>query len=579
MREFFHLRSRADLLVMLTILIMAVFVFRLFYLQVVRHSYYVELANSEQFKQRIIPAKRGEIYASNNGMPVKLVLNQTVYTVFADPKIIDDPHLIVETIEKIAGGSARSNLSELLNKKESRYQILATNVTRAQAEMIKDADLAGVGFQEATRRVYPEGQLAAHVLGFVDSDGNGQYGVEGKLNDRLTGEDGLLRAVTDVRNVPLTIGDKNVSQPPEHGENIVLSIDRNVQAHVEQALQSGLEKTGATKGSVIVMDPYTGEVMAMANLPTYKPADYNKVDDIAIFNNSVISMPYEPGSDIKTLTMAAGIDRSIIHPESTFINTDMIRVEDRTITNATKGQTGTITYQHALNYSLNTGFVNIAKLMGDGKTITLGARKLIYEYFHDRFRLGVPTGIELTGEVAGTIVPPDDPNGAAVRYSNMVFGQGMDVTMVQVASAFSAMINGGVYYQPTIVAGTVDGEGRFNKNQPNVLSSSVIKESTSATMRDMIIKARRAFHAGNDKAGYNIGGKTGTTQAIKDGKYVFNETIGTYLGFGGAEKPRYVIMVEVAGENKALEGGKHAMPIFTEISNWMIDYLQLQPEG
>ena len=574
-----HRSTRADLLVLLTLVVMAVFIVRLFYLQVIRHSYYVDLASSEQYKQRIIPAKRGEIYALDRGLPVKLVLNQTVYTVFADPKVVEAPEDVIETIERVAGGNARPDLDDLLAKKESRYQILATDVTRQQAEMIKEKELYGVGFQEGTRRVYPEGQLAAQVLGFVDTEGNGQYGVEGKLNARLEGEDGLLQAVTDVSNVPLTIGDKNTREPARHGDDIVLTIDRNVQSYTEGALQRGLERTGAKKASAIVMDPYTGAVMAMANLPTYNPAEYSKVGDIAVFNNAVVNTPYEPGSDIKTLTMATGIDQGIVRPDSTFTNTDYVTVEDRTITNATKGQTGVISFQHALNYSLNTGFVTIARLMGDGNTITLKARELMYQYFHDRFRLGQPTGIEVGGEVAGTIVPPDDPNGAAVRYSNMAFGQGMDVTMVQVAAAFSTLVNGGTYYQPTVIAGVMDTNGELQEKQPTKVAENVIKGTTSETMRDMIVTARRAFHAGNDIPGFQIGGKTGTSQAIKDGKYVFNETIGTYLGFGGETVPRYVIMVEISGDGMALEGGKHAMPIFTDISNWMINYLQLQPKG
>lgn len=560
-----------------TLLIMAVFIIRLFYLQIIRHSYYVQMASSEQLKQLIIPAKRGEIYGLDNGKPVKLVLNQTVYTVFADPKIVEEPSKIIEMIEKVAGGNARPNLPDLLAKKESRYQILATNVTRQQAELMKEYDLVGVGFQEGTRRVYPEGALAGQVLGFVDTEGKGQYGIEGKMNAGLTGKDGLLEAVTDVRNVPLTIGDKNINQPAQDGTNIVLTIDRNVQAFTEQALQRGAEKSGAQKVSAVVMDPNTGAILAMASLPSYSPGEYNKVNDIAVFNNPVISTPYEPGSDIKTLTMATGIDRGVVGPSSTYVNTDYITVEDRTITNATLGQTGTITFQHALNYSLNTGFVTIAKRLGDGNSITLGARQTMYQYFHDRFRLGQLTGIELAGEAAGTVIPPDDPNGAAVRYSNMAFGQGMDVTMVQVAAAFSSMINGGTYYQPTVIAGTMNGDA-FEKASPKKVASGVVSPATSETMRDMIIGARRAFYAKNDKQGYEIGGKTGTSQAIKNGQYVFNETIATYLGFGGDEKARYVIMVEASGDGMNLKGDAHAMPIFTDISNWMIDYLQLQPK-
>ncbi len=574
----FTRRSRSQALALLTIGIIAVFIVRLFYLQIIQHGYYVRLANSEQLKQLIIPAKRGEIYALDHSKPVKLVLNQAVYTVFADPKIITNSEAVVETIERIAGGNAKSNLNQLLSNKESRYQVLATEVTRKQAELIKQANLRGVGFQEVTMRVYPEGQLAAQTLGFVDADGSGQYGVEGKMNTRLDGTDGLLQSVTDVSNVPLTIGDNNINRPPKDGDNIVLTIDRNIQTYTEQALAKGLEKTGAKKGSVIVMDPQTGFVMAMANLPTYNPGEYNKVQDVAAFNNSVISSQYEPGSVIKTLTMAIGIDQGVVRPDSTYNNTDYITVGDTTITNATKGQTGSITFQHALNYSLNTGFVTVAERLGDGKTITLRARQTMHKYFYERFGLGNLSGIELTGEVPGIIVPPDDPNGAAVRYSNMSFGQGIDATMVQVSAAFSSVINGGIYRPPTVIAGTIGDDGNIAKEATKPTTPGVISPTTSDTMRDMIVKARRSSSASNDNPGFQIGGKTGTSQAIKNGKYVFNETIGTYLGFGGDDTPRYVIMAQVSGDNMSLEGGRDAMPIFNDVSNWMIDYLQLQPK-
>ena len=575
--EFNH-RSRAKTLAVITLLIMVVFVVRLFYLQVIQHGYYVRLANSEQLKQLVIPAKRGEIYALDHDTPVRLVLNQSVYTVFADPKIVEDPGQVIGVIERVAGGNAKPNLRRLFDNKESRYQVLATEVTRRQAELIKKEGLRGIGFQESTMRVYPEGELAAQTLGFVDADGDGQYGIEGKLNDRLHGEDGLLQSVTDISNVPLTIGDNNINQPPRDGDNIVLTLDRGIQSYAEQALAKGLERTGAKKGSIIVMDPQTGAVKAMASLPTYKPAAYHKVADIALFNNPVISLPFEPGSNIKALTMAAGVDQGVVRPDSTYVNTDYITVGDITITNATKGQTGTITLQHAMNYSLNTGFVTVAQRLGDGKSITLEARKTMYDYYYNKFRLGQVTGIELTGEAAGTIVPPDDPNGAAVRYSNMTFGQGMDVTMVQVAAAFSSVINGGTYHYPTVIAGTVDSDGSFKKENGKSAIPGVIDRSTSNTMREMIVKARNAFQGSGDRPGYLIGGKTGTAQAIKNGRYVFEETVGTYLGFGGDDRPRYVIMVQISGEDMALDGRRDAMPIFTDISNWVIDYLQLQPK-
>ncbi len=576
--------SRPRLLAVIVLIIMAVFIVRLFYLQVIRHEFYVAAAQEEQLRQLVIPAERGQIYAMDAGKPVKVVMNETVYTVFADPKIIKKPQPIIDAIQEIAGGNARANLDKLLAKKESRYQILATKVSLKQAEMLKEKKLSGLGFQRETQRVYPEGSLAAQTLGFVNFEGKGQYGIESALNDRLNGKDGLLQTVADVRDVPLTIGKNNVNTPAQNGENVVMTIDRNIQSYSEKALAEGMAKSGAKEGSVMVMDPQSGKVMAMANLPTYNPAKLNEVTDPAAFNNGTISVPYEPGSDIKTLTMAIGLDKGIVEPDSTYNNTDFIKVADRTITNATKGQTGSITYQRALNYSLNTGFVTIAQKLGDGNNITRGARDTIYNYFHDKFGLGELTGIELAGEARGTVVAPTDQDGGAVRYSNMSFGQGMDVTMVQVCAAFSTIINGGTYYTPTVIAGKMSDDGtQFTSASAKPTKSNVISASASDKVRAMIHEARAAFYSGKDTKGYYTGGKTGTSQTLRDGKYVDNETVGTYLGFGGNDSsssgPKYVIMVQVSGKDMNLTGSVDALPIFTDISNWMLDYMKLQPKG
>ena len=569
--------SRSRILAGLIFAIMAVFVVRLFYLQIIQNDYYKDLANKEQVKRLTIPAKRGLIYALNGDKPVQLVMNETVYTVFADPKTTSDDNKIIEVIRRIAGGNAKSNLSDLLSKKDSRYQVLATKVTRAQADMIRAEGLKGVGFQENSRRVYPEGSLAAQVLGFVDFNNVGQYGVEGELNDRLTGTDGLLQSVTDISDVPLSIGNRNINVPAVNGDNLVLSIDRNVQSYAEQALAAGLKRTGATKGSALVMDPQTGRVMAMANLPSYNPGELDKVDDVAVFNNDIISQPYEPGSVMKTMTISTGIDKGVITPQSTYVNTDYIKVDDRVIENATKGQTGTITIQHAINWSLNTGMVTVAQRLGGGTTITRGARDIMYDYYYNKFGMGQLTGIELTGEAKGEIIPPTDPEGNAVRYSNMSFGQGMDLTMIQVASAFSSIINGGNYYKPTVLAGTLDASGKYNENTPTAVRRTISK-STSDQVKEVLRVARNSSFSSVDKPGYMVGGKTGTSQVIINGQYSADESVGSYIGYGGTDAARYVIMIQVSGKNKILQGARDAMPIFTDISNWMLGYLRLQPK-
>ena len=570
--------SRSKIVAAIIFGLMTIFVVRLFYLQIVQHGYYVEIANREQIKRLSIPAKRGIIYALDGQTPVPIVMNQLVYTVFADPQMTNDSDKIIDTIRRIAGGNARANLQALLDKKDSRYQILATKVSRLQADKIKAEDLKGVGFQQESQRVYPEGSLAAQTLGFVDFGGVGRYGIEGNFNDKLVGTDGLLQSVTDVSDVPLTIGNNNINKPAIDGDNIVLSIDRNVQSHTEQALADGLKRTGATRGSAIMMDPQTGQILAMANLPSYNPAKFNEVKDLAEFNNGVVSSPYEPGSDMKTLTMAVGIDKGVVSADSTYVNTDHIEVDDRVISNASLGQTGAITFQHALNWSLNTGFVTVAQRLGDGTSITLNARNTMYDYFYNKFHLGQLTGVEVSNEEEGTVVPPTSADGNAVRYATMAFGQGLDVTMVQVAAAFCSIVNSGKYYKPTVLAGMIDKNGKYSANAISDPTISIAK-STADQVRQMTQIARNTNFAGVDKPGYYIGGKTGTSQVVKDGVYSEDETVATYLGYGGSEElTRYVIMVQVSGDNKAFAGNTDAMPIFTDISNWMINYLELQPK-
>lgn len=575
--------SRTRILAAVILAIVAIFVVRLFYLQVIKHDYYVGLAKAEQESRFVIPASRGEVYAKSGNDIVPMVMNETVYTVFADPVTVKDKAKVVDTLRQIAGGNVRPGFDKLLDNKQSRYQVLANKLTRTQADKIKAVGLNGIGFQAVSQRVYPEGALGAQILGFVDTTGHGRYGIESYENDALKGVDGYLQAVTDVRNVPLTIGNDNISVPKQDGKNIVMSIDRNVQSHAESALAAGLQRTGAKKGSVLVMDPNNGKVLAMANLPSYDPTNYGQVTDPAVFNNDTISAPYEPGSDIKTYTLATGINQGVVKASDTYDNTDHIKIGDITVSNATLGHTGNITFQTALTWSLNTGFVTVAERLGDGKNITKNARDVMYDYFHNRLGLGSLTGIELANEAPGTVISPDAPDGQgnAVRYSNMAFGQGLDATILQVATGFSALVNNGDYYKPTVIDGYMK-DGIYVPNPtPQPIRKNVVTKSTADQVKVATHDARASVFGHADTSGYYVGGKTGTSQVIVNGQYSNNESIGTYLGYGGGgvDTPQYVIMVEISGKNQILGGAQDALPIFTDISNWMLNYLKIQPKG
>lgn len=549
---------------------------RLVNLQIINHSKYVKLARQEQVKRLIIPAKRGRIYAMSGSEPSLLVLNETVYNVFADPEVVKSKSKVVAALKDIAPKNILGDLEEKLSKDGSRYQIVALGLSREQAEKLKAKKLAGVGFHAISQRVYPEGKLAAQVLGFVNSEG-GQYGIEGSMNNQLAGKDGVLEAVTDIAEVPLTIGEQYVNEPAVDGKNIVLSIDKNIQAQAEKILSERLAEAGADKGSLLVIDPQTGKVMAMANNPTYNPKEFSRVEEAELFNNDIVTSPYEPGSVMKVFTLATGLDMGLISPSTTYNNLDYVTVGDRTIRNAYRGFTGTITMQTALNYSLNTGMVNVLSRLGGG-SINNQAKNNLYDYFYNRFNFGKLTDIELI-ESPGTVVSPDKVEGNAVRYANMTFGQGLDLTMIQVASAMSAVANGGFYYQPSVVAGYMDDEDRFIREEPKLARQNVVSDQTSTTIRKMMVEGRSTLANQTKREGFEIGGKTGTTETIRDGKYVMNETIASYLGFGGGNRPEYVIMVRVSGSGKQLEGAIHAAPIFNDMSNWLINYLKIQPKG
>ncbi len=560
--------------------VMAVIVTRLFFIQIVQHEEWVEKAAAQQTKQTVLKAKRGEIYMLDGGEPVAVAMNATVYTVIVDPMLADREE-IAEKVSAIVGDKQTATWDDVFANKAMRYYIVAKNVERKAAEQIVEADLGGVWLQASTKRVYPEKTLGSTLLGFVNADGIGQYGVEGALNKQLSGTDGLLKTVKDINNVALSIGNDNIKEPAVDGENIVLTIDKNIQYNVEKILEGKSTELGVANLSAIVMDPRDGRVLAMANYPGYDPGDYGNVNSAADYINHVVEDPYEPASTCKALTFAAGLETGVFSPESTYFNAHKVTIDGWPIENASQDDAvyGAISMQTALSWSLNTGSIQVLRWLGGSDSeITDLSRERLYDYYYNKFGLGRETGIELI-ESAGYIVEPNaDVYGLASTYANMTFGQNLQVTMLQMAAALSAIVNGGNYYTPTIVAGTMRG-GEFVAKATAEPERQVVSEQTSATMREMLYNVRRAFNTTLDAPGYYVGGKTGTAQAIKDGAYSFDELVGSYLGFGGAdgEMPEYVIMTRIWDDGSGTRNGQEAQRAFNAISNYMIDYLKIKP--
>ncbi|HKX73322.1 MAG TPA: penicillin-binding protein 2 [Candidatus Saccharimonadales bacterium] len=561
----------------------AVFVIRLFFLQVVLHDHYEAEANREHVSKFAIVAKRGQIYAHDGkNNYAAMVLNEPTYLVFADPRFVKDHEKVENTLRRIAGGNLVEKFEEGLRDEKRQYVVVARGLNKSQADLLKKEKLEsqGVGLQESEKRVYPENQLAAQVLGFVNGEGHGQYGIEEGMDNDLSGKDGQLKAITDVHGIPISIGPESVQTPPQNGKNLVLTIDRNIQNKVEQALKSGLERSKATKGSIVVMDPNNGKILAMANAPTYNPNDYAKTSDYTLFQNRIVSDPYEPGSVIKALTMGIGLNEGKIQPGTTYNNTGSLKIDDATIRNVLTSPTGQVSMTQVLLYSFNTGAVWVLQQLGGSGEINAAAKEKLYGYFTRQYLFGERTGIELAGEAKGIVLKPDASN---VTYANMTFGQGVNMSMLQVAGAFSAAINDGVYYVPQVVDGYLDDAKNYVDKAPHVKKSDVISPDASAKLRQMLHEARVGGPvAAGEKKGYYTGGKTGTAEVYdpKTGRYDEKATIGSYLGFGGQDRPQYVIMVRVDDATIAgYSGSAAAAPIFTDISNWMLDYLQIAPKG
>ncbi|MBR1801685.1 penicillin-binding protein 2 [Candidatus Saccharibacteria bacterium] len=577
MKEFLKLRS--NILRVILVAAMTLIVAKLFSIQVIHHDEYVAQAETQHTMQNTIVAKRGEIYVMDGEEPVPIVMNSKVWSVIIDPQITRGEKDEVEKIlREKAGEYITGDLEEAYKSNFLRYFVVARNVPYKQAQAIKEAGLSGVYFQGSTKRVYPEGTMASGLLGFVNADGVGQYGVEGALNSELAGVNGVLKTVKDVNNIPLTIGDDNVKVPAQDGKNIVLSIDRNIQNKAEQILAEKTKEYKVNHGTVIVMDPKNGEIWAIASTPNYDAENYGKVEDAEVFQTNATMDAYEPASVCKTFAMAAAIDMGKMTPETKYNNTDQTIVDGWPINNLSKGHTGNITMQMALNWSLNTGSTQALRLLGDSETeITTVGKERLFDYYYNKFWLGQYTGIEIA-ESSGLIIPPENENATDARYANMTFGQGMNITALHLAAAYGAVVNGGEYYKPTVVRGEmVDGE--FKANEYAEADHRAISEETSKTMRGMLVTARNLFK--NSKkydSGLYVGGKTGTAQAIRNGEYVMDETIATYAGFGAVSEdtmPEYVIVTKVWEEGKGMDGGTHAKPIFDELSQYLISYLKM----
>lgn len=542
------------------LLVFALFIIRLFYLQVIKHDYYAHAARSGQYKEYEIPSNRGVIEAHDGTSVVPIVLNEEVYTLFADPKYVKEPAKAADQIARVIGGNAKDYEEKM--RADTRYAILAKKLSKDKHEQLDKLDIKGVGTRAIPQRTYPQGSLASQILGFVNDEGEGKYGIEQYLDTQLKGKPGELKAITDAQGVPLVGAGDNVLKDPEDGTRIRLTLDISMQKRVEDTLKTHLEQVKSQSGSVIVMDPSSGEIKAMANYPTYNPSDFSKVEDPSVFANAAVSSPLEPGSIMKTLTVAAGLNEGVVTPTTTYHDPSFYKIGDATIRNVEEdGGAATRSISDILRYSLNTGATYILMQLGGGK-VNEQARIKWHDYLVDHYQLSKKTGIEQGYEAEGYVPSPTEGYGLDIQYANTAFGQGMSATPLQMLAAFTSTINGGVYYKPHLVETT----------KKTVIKSDVVKPEISEVLRGMNENSVQNNYRFLKRPGYRVGGKTGTAEVAKpDGGYYNDRYNGTFVGYVGGDTPQYTIIVRV-NEPKVpgYAGTSAAAPLFGKTMDMLI---------
>lgn len=564
------------------LILIAVFTIRLFYLQVIRHDYYRKAALSSQFKEYLIPAKRGIIRAYDGDVVTPLVLNEKKYTLFADPKYIKDPPKEAAAVVGVIGGDVNSVIDKLKTK-DTRYVILGKKLSKEQSDKILKLRFAGIGTREESYRTYPQGNLAAQLLGFVNDDGKGQYGLEQALDDKLHGIPGELKAITDASGVPLVSNKDNVVKDPKSGEEVQITIDVGLQRQVEDLLKAGLDHAKSKSGSAVVIDVNSGAVKAMASYPTYDPANVRDVTDLSALSNSVISSPLEIGSIMKPLTAAAAINVGVVNRNTSYYDHAKITIDGATVRNVEEdGGPGTKTINDILQLSLNTGAVYLLQQMGGGE-VNEKARNVWYDYLTNHYGFGTATGIEQEGENAGVIQEPNTGFGRNITYANMAFGQGMSATLLQVAAAYAGIVNGGKYYSPHLVESVTDSSGKVTRtstgSKHDVVSAATSGDAVSL-LEYVFTRNHVSYGFPQLKAGYRIGGKTGTAQIAKPGGGYYDDRFnGTFAGFVGGDQPQYVVVVRVNEPGiGGYAGARAAAPLFSSIVSMMIDNYSITPK-
>ena len=544
---------------------------RLAYWQVLRHAQLSQQAAAQYRELVELPAIRGAIFDRNM---VQLVVNTTVYSAFVSPDQVPAAQRdqVASALSTVLGVDRASVLDTLSSNRKFAY--ILRRFSKDKADHLRTMKLPGVGLEQELQRSYLPGTtisstLAANLLGFVTYDGQGQYGVEANYQSVLAGKPGYISSYRDLANREIVLG-THIHQDPVPGAALVTSLDANIQYLAEQALAEGVKRAKGESGSVLIMDPKTGGIVAWADYPTYNANNFTHTPT-ALFKDNVLSYVYEPGSVMKVVTLAGAIDAGKIKPSTVIDDPGALYIGGYRIADWDGANHGKINYTYVLEHSLNVGAM---------KAMLAEGHASFYQYLRS-FGLTQPSGVDVAGE--SFIPPPSSKNMASSQYATSAFGQGIDVNMVQMLSAINVIANGGKYAPPHVV------ERIGNKINPVMLlpQRQVVSAATARQMTKMmqaVVQNGSGFTSRVPGFENNQAGKTGTSQIPVNGKYTLN-VWASFVGFLPANHPRFTMIVVVRkphapGSNldwTLNDGYITAGPIWQKIAQAMVANWHIAP--
>ncbi len=517
----------------------------------------------------VIPAARGSILDATGHY---LVTSTVKYRIGVSPRLLSvtQKEALIPKLSTILN-LPQEKVREVLYRENTEYSVFDRGSpfdrdfdlrAAEQIEALPEAD--AFSLQAHFPRVYPDDGLAASLLGFVDRNGQPQYGLEQYYNKDRTGTVGIWHGISDAWGEQIMAILRGY-QPAKDGADLVLTVDRNVQLAAEVILREGIEQNKATSGNIIVMDPRTGAILAMANYPSYRPGAYWEVPKLDYFVNTSISAIYEPGSVLKAMTLASGLEARVIRPDSTYDDRGEIIVGNQRIFNSDRKAHGITTMTQLLAYSLNVGSAHVATLIGATR---------FYEYMK-RFGFGEVTGIDLALEVPGIMRVPGNPFWHLSDLGTNSFGQGISTTPIQVVTAFAALANGGMLIPPRVVAEIRDGERVTVPSRPP--SRRVVSTEVSQQVSKLLADAVELGLKQATLPGYRIAGKSGTSGIPDQEGYKSRDIIASFVGYGPLPNPRFVILVKYDKPREGVWGGEVAAPAFRRMMKFLVDYYGIPP--